>query len=344
MAHHHRLQVSKHTQTIGLCYRGRFGLGPVASVVKLDDDVVNWEHEVLLDSRPDAAPGEPVTFAADADRAGREWIASLPQLIEKLREEWGLDIDDTRLLHGHNSVVQPVRRGGVQCMLKLTWPHQRTELEARALRAWDGNGAIRLLDARPELGALLLERRDATRSLESVDLLDAAEIAGGLLRRLAIPAPEGFPKLTDLAQEIADSLPARQEALRNPIAADWLDSAQGLARELGARAGNQLVHADLHYGNVLAGEREPWLAIDPKPIAGDPEHAVPELLWRRLDEAADAGGLQRLFDVLVTSGELDSEAARGWAIVRCVDYWLWGLENGLTEDPKRCRRILEVLA
>ena len=294
--------------------------------------------------RSDTARGEPVMFAADADPAGREWIASLPQLIEKLREEWGLDIDDTKLLHGHNSVVQPVRRGGLQCMLKLTWPHERTEVEARALRAWDGNGAVQLLDASPEVGALLLERLDATRSLESVDLLDAAEVAGGLLRRLAIFAPEGFPGLKDLAQAISDSLPVRQEALGNPVPTGWLDSAHGLALELGARAGEQLVHADLHFGNVLAGERERWLAIDPKPIAGDPELAVPELLWRRLDSADEAGGLQRLFDVLVASGKLDSEIARGWAIVRSVDYWLWGLENGLTEDPKRCRRILEVLA
>jgi streptomycin 6-kinase len=86
----------------------------------------------------------------------------------------------------------------------------------------------------------------------------------------------------------------------------------------------------------VAGDRS-------KAIAGDLEHAVPELLWRRLDEADAAGGLQQVFDVLVASGELDQEAARGWAIVRSVDYWLWGPENRLTEDPKRCRRILEVL-
>jgi streptomycin 6-kinase len=294
--------------------------------------------------RPDIAPSEPVTFAADADPNGREWIASLPQLIARLRQEWRLDIDDTKLLHGHNSVVQPVRRGGAQCMLKLTWPHERTEIEARALRAWDGKGAAQLLDASPEVGALLLERLDATRSLESIDLIDAAEVAGGLLRRLAIPAPEGFPGLKELAQAIADSLPERQEALGNPVPTGWLDSAQGLARELGARAGNQLVHADLHYGNILAGEREPWLAIDPKPIAGDPEHAVPELLWRRIDEAEGGAELQRLFDVLVESGGLDAAVACGWAIVRSVDYWLWGLENGLTDDPKRCRRIVEVMA
>lgn len=181
-------------------------------------------------------------------------------------------------------------------------------------------------------------------NLESLDVYDAAEVAGRLLGRLAIPAPDGFRKLRDLAHEIADSLPARQENLANPIPERILDAARGLALELGPSTGDRLIHADLHYGNVLAGEREAWLAIDPKPVAGDPEHAVPELLWTRLDEVRDAQEIRRLLSVLVQNGELDSERARSWAIVRCVDYWLWGLENGLTEDPKRCQRILETLA
>jgi len=29
--------------------------------------------------------------------------------------------------------------------------------------------------------------------------------------------------------------------------------------------------------------------------------------------------------------------------VRCVDYWLWGLSVGLTEDPVRCQRIINWL-
>ena len=29
--------------------------------------------------------------------------------------------------------------------------------------------------------------------------------------------------------------------------------------------------------------------------------------------------------------------------MRCVDYWLWGLSVGLTEDPVRCARIVERL-
>jgi streptomycin 6-kinase len=169
-------------------------------------------------------------------------------------------------------------------------------------------------------------------------------VAGSLLRRLAIPAPDGVRPLRAVADAIEVSLPGRQQRLGRPLPEGWLATAAGLAHELGASAGDRLVHADLHYGNILAGTREPWLAIDPKPVAGDPEHAVPELLWTRVDELQDAQAIRRLLTVLAGSGELDGERARGWAIVRCVDYWLWGLENGLTEDPKRCRRILAALA
>jgi hypothetical protein len=36
-------------------------------------------------------------------------------------------------------------------------------------------------------------------------------------------------------------------------------------------------------------------------------------------------------------------AANDSAIFRTVDYWLWGLQHGFTEDPRRCRRPVTVL-
>jgi streptomycin 6-kinase len=260
-----------------------------------------------------------------------------------MRQQWDIDIDDVAPRHGYHGIVMPARRGLESCVLKLVWPEERAVDEVRALTAWDGRGAVRLLAFSTDRGALLLERLNAERTLQGLDLYEAAELAGGLLRRLDIPAADGLRTLRELSHNIADSLSGRQRQLGYPVPNEWLDVATDLARELGASAGNRLVHADLHYGNVLAGEREPWLAIDPKPIAGDPEHAVPELLWTRLDEADGEAGLRRLLDVLVNSGELNADLARSWAIVRSVDYWLWGLENRLTEDPTRCQRIVETL-
>ena len=229
-------------------------------------------------------------------------------------------------------------------MLKLTWPADRIVDEVKALSTWRGHGAVLLLDADIERGALLLELLDAERTLKSVGLPPAAAIAGGLVRRLAVPAPDGLPLLTDIALELASGLTERQHRLSDPIPARTFASVSSLARQVSATCTNGLlVHADLHYGNVLAGTREPWLAIDPKPVSGEPEHAVPELLWTRVDEVADASGVRDLLAVLVESAQLDADKARAWAVVRCADYWLWGLEHGLTRDPKRCERIVNAL-
>lgn len=111
-----------------------------------------------------------------------------------------------------------------------------------------------------------------------------------------------------------------------------------------ADAGAHLVHADLHYGNVLAGTRQPWLAIDPRAIAGDPELSVPELMWTQLDEAEHASDIRSLLAALIQAAALDPGKAKAWTVVRAVDYWLWGLDNDFTEDPVRCHRLLDALA
>src|SRR5579871_2049255 len=118
--------------------------------------------------------------------------------------------------------------------------------------------------------------------------------------------------------------------------------AQGVVdrRPDGERAGGLLANRDMHYQNVLAGEREPWLVIDPKVMRGDAEFGLAPLLWRRLDEAGGPAGLRRRFDALVDEAGLDAELARGWTLLRAVDYQLWGLSLGLTEDPVRCATVL----
>lgn len=288
-------------------------------------------------------PSALVTERAAQGGPAAQWLWSVPGIVQKAAARWHLEVDDGELMHGAFAVVVPVHRGDEACVLKVSQLTQAVAAEALALSAWDGRGAVRLLDADPGAGVLLLERLNPRRTLFDLPWPAAAHVAATLLRRLAdVPAPAGVPSLRQVAETISGSLPHRNERAGGPIPKPYLDAAAGLARELGADAGDRLVHADLHYGNVLAGGREPWLAIDPRAVAGDPEHAVPELLWTRLDEVG-AAGLRRLLAILITDGGLDPELARNWSIVRCADYWLWGLENRLTEDPVRCQRIIEIL-
>jgi len=274
--------------------------------------------------------------------AGRTWLDRLPGLVESLCERWSLTVDGEPL-HGALGLVVPVTRDGEGYVLKVSWIDESTAHESLALAAWDGQGAVRLLGADPTNRAMLLERLDSRRSLSAVEIGEAVAIAGRLFRRLVVPAPAGLPRLSDVATRLAETLTARWEAVGRPMPRSLLDAARDLAVQLGPAAGSFLVNYDLHYDNVLVGEREPWLAIDPKVVEGDPEFGIAQLVWTRLEDLERAGGLSRHFARLVEEAALDPYRARAWSLVRCVDYWLWALGAGLTSDPARCARIVNWL-
>ncbi|MGH3284821.1 MAG: hypothetical protein ACRDPD_09100 [Streptosporangiaceae bacterium] len=69
-----------------------------------------------------------------------------------------------------------------------------------------------------------------------------------------------------------------------------------------------------------------------------------DLLWTQADELPDAQAITGLLGIIVGNGQLDQAKATAWGFVRTIDYWLWGLENGLTIDPVRCQRIAAALA
>lgn len=108
----------------------------------------------------------------------------------------------------------------------------------------------------------------------------------------------------------------------------------------GASTGT-LVHGDLHYANVLAADREPWLAIDPKPMDGDRHYEPAPLLWNRWDELAGAGlsvrdGVRRRFHTVVDTAGLDEDRARDWVVVRTVLNAHWSVQ-----DAERAGRDLD---
>lgn len=288
----------------------------------------------------------PTDFAAAGSPAGRAWIAALPSMVRDLARQWDLAVSGESPRHGYNAVVLSVEQGGRRLALKLTWPPEHAGAEAEALAAWRAQGIVELVEADRPRGALLLERLDAARSLAGVPLAEAAAIAGTLMRTLAIEAPQSFLSLRAVAAGLATRFPERQRVLGDPVPDRWAGLAVSLATGLAQDPVRYLVHTDLHYDNVLASERpgRPWVAIDPSAAAGSPERSVAELLWTRADELPGPQAITRLLDTLVRHGRLDRSKAVAWAFVRCIDYWLWGLENGLTSDPLRCRRVASALA
>jgi streptomycin 6-kinase len=266
----------------------------------------------------------PAGFGDDLGEGAAAWVATLPKLATKACSRWRLTPDGA-LMNGFCAVVLPVRRAdGHPAVLKLTWVDEETEHEPLALRLYDGAGAVRLLDHDEELGALLLERLDP-HSLDDEPIDLAIGVIGELLRRhRGIEAP---PEIRRFHSGLTGH-PA--------VPAKLLDA----AREAGTRPmGTTLVNEDLHYENVLRGTREPWLMIDPKPLAGDPEYCMIPLLWNRFDELDGRKGLTDRFLALCDAGELDVAKARDWTLHRAVANWIWCLEEDIDELGVICAEI-----
>jgi streptomycin 6-kinase len=95
-----------------------------------------------------------------------------------------------------------------------------------------------------------------------------------------------------------------------------------------------LLHQDLHGDNVLAAQREPWLAIDPKPLAGEREFGVAPIVRSRELGHSRSEVLGR-FDRLVSELGLDRERARGWTIGQTIAWAFDGEHRGAHADVAR---------
>jgi streptomycin 6-kinase len=213
----------------------------------------------------------PDALIASQCKHGGAWIASLPGLIANILDRWTLRLDGPAR-HGMASLVLPVVcADGTTAALKLQPLDEENAGEPIGLRARDGDGAVGLLDQDPATGAMLLERPNATRPLSALPDGPALQILAELLARLvAVPAPHGLRGLADIAAAMLDQVPRAVPMLRAPAEQRLVQSCASAVTELISEAGDRLLHWDLHYDNILAGRRQPWLAIDPKPLAGPP--------------------------------------------------------------------------
>ena len=179
--------------------------------------------------------------------------------------------------------VAPVRLAdGTPAVLKVGLPHFEVRDEIAGLRFWNGDGAVRLLDADGELNAMLLERCDPGTHLRRLPEPDQDVVLAGLLRRLwRRPPRQPFRPLAELT-------------------AHW--TAQTLADE--------------HRWPDPALNREGPLAIDPKAFVGDPAYDATQhlfncegRLWSRPRET-----IRRMSALL----DLDAERVHAWVFARAA--------------------------
>ncbi|WP_234812721.1 aminoglycoside phosphotransferase family protein [Mycolicibacterium confluentis] len=264
-------------------------------------------------------------------------------VVDSLMEQWDLRPDGPAI-HGSRSLVVPVRTSAsLPAVLKVGGPDAPDSQEHLVLRRWAGDGAARLLRADPRRRALLLERLQA-RSLAAVPDVEACGVIADLYRRLHVPA---MPQLSPLGSQVQDWVRDFGALPRSaPIPRRLVEQASALGRELaGERVDSERVlHGYLHYGTVLASDRQPWLSISPRPLNGDPHAEIAPMLWHRWDDLAGhiRDGVRARFWALADAAGFDEDRARAWVIVRVVHEATRELARGAAADGAALTRFVAI--
>ncbi len=256
------------------------------------------------------------------------WLAELPELAEELAERWGLELEEP--IDTPHSLVVPAG----DAVLKLNAPsHFEADTEADALELWNGDGAVRVLARDDAHRAFVMERCVPGTRLWDAGI-DEAPVVSELLPRLQLEIRDAHPfrRLADEADRWADEMPRCYDEAGEPFERPLLEFALDVYRSVD-RSATFLVNQDLHGGNVLRAEREPWLVIDPKPLVGERELEASGLL-------RNADYVSRWLDVLADLG-FDRERVRGWGVAHNLA-WSWD-ETKRAWSPEHvegARRIL----
>ncbi len=278
---------------------------------------------------------------------GRAWLEGLPAAVDALARRWSFTPGHPFAL-SYNYVLRGWRAGGQPVVFKIGVPRPEITREIEALRCYDGRGICRLLEADVEAGAMLLEAlRPGTMLAELDDDELATAIGAGVMQGLFRPLPKEHP-FVPVETWAADLEAIPRFPGGTPLPAGLVDRARGLFAELFASAAPPvLIHGDLHHFNILAAGREPWLAIDPKGMAGEPAYEVGAFLrnpFPAFPARPDAGRLlARRVDQFAERLDLDRGRLIGYGIAQAVLSAWWSVEDhGRGWEP--AIRIAELLA
>ena len=285
----------------------------------------------------------PQNLAEAIERDGRQsWWSTLPAIVRDVADIWSLEVGEPFQPGGDTAWVAPARNElDVELVLKLAWRHPESEHEGDGLVAWRGRGAIQLHARKQfdETNALLLERclpgsplRDRPETKQDV-------VIAGLLQKLWIAPAEGhcFQNLRIMCEQWADRFEEKFDSAVTGLDPGLARDGITLFRELPTTAESEvLLCTDLHAGNVLMAEREPWLAIDPKPYVGDRTYDPLQHMLNCADRLLvdPKGFASRVADLL----NLDRDRLLEWLFARSVQFspqWPWLAEVARLVAPGR---------
>ena len=294
---------------------------------------------------------------------GRAWLGSLPGLVREAARRWGLKNIQPVPELSYNFVafaLRPSTSAQDEVVLKICVPSREVTSEMAALRLFNGDGAVRLLEADEQHAMFLLEHLRPGEMLSRLeDDEQATNIAADVMLNIRRPAPPqhgAFIQLSDWFKGL-ESLRARFEGGTGPLEKRLVERAEAAVKDFFAeQAAPMLIHGDLHHFNILSSRRGPappgcttppsWLAIDPKGVIGPAAYEVGPLLmnpWGDFLARMDSVHVtERRIGILSDRLGLERERIRDWGIAHAVLSSWWSLEEGTSwEYSINCARVFE---
>nr|WP_306427759.1 MULTISPECIES: aminoglycoside phosphotransferase family protein [unclassified Brevibacterium] len=301
------------------------------------------------------------------------WAAALDYMYLELMDRWHFTPDPKpgSPWAGAESIVIPVlSQDNYKAVVRIAAPNRNNphvhEQVLRALELWNGHGAVRIIYQDATFRATMQERLRTRVNLSTEPLEAVAPIWGQLARALKVPGPAGFVRVQDIAAGWDAKFDQDLNLLSSfpdfhPGDRALLDMARSWTRYLAASDEQWLLHADLHYYNILAGNPDAhgvatWKAIDPQPLTGPTAYTVAPILWNRLFElpgGTPAGQAKWLRDFgadLCRHADIEPNYGLGAAIAREAQNMFWYLHsayNGTLKsfgDAARSLWVMRALA
>jgi streptomycin 6-kinase len=252
---------------------------------------------------------------------GLQWLQSLPTLIDTAKKRWGLEEVQTAPNLSYNYVAF-ARQDASDVVLKIGVPHETLTNEIAALRLFNGEGAVKLLEADEHEGLFLLERIQPGCMLSALQDDDkATHIAIDVMLKLwrSPPSDHTFPNVADWFTIF--------ENKKDPL----IERTKQTLKEFFAEKGtSMLLHGDLHHFNILSSDKS-WLAIDPKGVIGPIAYEVgPFLLnpWREPHSHEEiVKCTERRIAILSERLGFEKERILKWAIAHALLSVCWSLED-----------------
>jgi streptomycin 6-kinase len=264
---------------------------------------------------------------------GYVWLKGLPSLIASIEKQWCIQAHKSFPNLTYNYVAPAIQDDGSEVILKLGIPGLHIEHEAECLRRYDGKGAPFILEYDPELGAMLVERVRPGANIKEITEAEAIEAAVSVMQQLhqAPISGNNLPTVQDWWLGF-QRLRKSYSSCTSPFPERLVDEAESIYAELAeSMGGSVLLHGDLHHGNILAGGRLPWLAIDPQGLIGEPAYEVgaflrnpyPDLLnWKYLEKILEER-IATFSDLL----SIDEQRIAKWGYSQAVLSAIWTLED-----------------